>query len=262
MKVCNDAEIACVFGVFMLGLPGQTEQDVRADIEFAKHLLGLAPGRMEIEVSILSLLPGTYFEENAQEWGLNIVDPEFLTGFTCERSFSRTEHLSRERTEELYDLFKSEVRKLSLQQTGRLSPTRLKECLITAAERHLLLLPVRHLCLHRHVDWIARMRSRKDHLFLSEIPEQDLRLTAPWQSIENSLTWCDDDGIVNERSPKAFVISRREAQYADYFRGKATFHEIARRIAGKRRTDEEVAYRECLDVYKKFEDNLAAIISL
>ena len=57
-----------------------------------------------------------------------------------------------------------------------------------------------------------------------------------------------------------FELSSNEMRYYECFCGKLSFKQIAQRIAVKEKIAEENAFNECIDVYLKCEDNLAAII--
>ena len=258
---CSEAAVPTVFGAFICGLPGQTEEDVRGDIEFAKRLVDLAPGRIELEVSALTPFPGTEFRENAEAWGLELLDDDFVTGTVARDCFGGNSELSRDQVEQLVTLFKDEVSRYSFDKAcSFLTAAELKEFVVPASERQMLSLIVRQLWRFRHVEDIVTRRRRKDHRFLSEVLAERLMACAPVRADGNTLSAWNDSFVINERSPKAFELTAEERECYRYFAGKLTFEQIADRLSAGDPGGRDRAAALCMRTYRKCEDNLAAIV--
>jgi len=260
ISTCDDADIPSIVGVFMCGLPGQTEEDVKNDIEFAKHLADLAPGRMEIFMVPLALLPGTEFRDNASQWGFSSLDDDFVTGGILEDCFIETATLSKEKIKQLCQLFNSEVDQYLIEKAAFLSPQRIKELFILSADRHMSPLVVKRLSLFDHMRNVLHLRGREDHRFLFELSDEVIPLCSPLRMSNNSVTYSNDAILINEKSPMWFQLSPEEKRYYDYFSGKLSFREIAQRLAEKDGCPEKRALDKCLKVYGLCEDKLATIV--
>jgi anaerobic magnesium-protoporphyrin IX monomethyl ester cyclase len=260
ISTCNDADIPAIVGVFMCGLPDQTEQDVKNDIEFAKHLADLAPGRLELFMVPLALLPGTEFRNKASEWGFSSLDDDFVTGGILDDCFIRTATLSKEQIKQLCRLFSSEVERYLLEKAAFLSPQRIKELFILRADRHMSPFVVKKLSFFDHVRSLLLLRRREDRRFLFELSDEAIPLCSPLRIMNNTVNSSSDSFIINEKSPMWFELTSEEKGYYDYFSGKLSFKEIAQRLAGKSGQTENRILEECLKVYRKCEDKLAAIV--
>jgi anaerobic magnesium-protoporphyrin IX monomethyl ester cyclase len=259
---CHEADVPSIYGGFICGLPGQTADDMENDIDFAKHLIDLAPGRMEIGLSCLSPLPGTEFRKNADKWGLKLIDEDFATGHLIDEiAYSETSTFSKEQLENLYEHFQSEVEKYYLEQAAlNLSPHRIKELFIVAAERRMSVLVVKKLCTFVFIDQLLHLRRREDHRFLFEIAHDTIPFSSPLSTAYFKKSYTDDYVIINQASAMEFQLSQYEMQYLRYFKGKLSFKEIAKRVAAQEKISQKQAYDECMNVYMKCEDKLTAIV--
>jgi radical SAM superfamily enzyme YgiQ (UPF0313 family) len=263
VSTAYEAGIYSLFGNFMCGLPGQKEEDIEKEITFAKHLVDLAPGRLELSMSILTPFPGTEFRINASTWGISIVDEDFVTGrMAVDSSFIETAALSKRQIERFCVRFKSEIEMYQLEKAASsLSFRDLKEFFVLAADRSMDTVLVRKLSRLDHANWVLYMRNRRDHRFLFEIPDNALPVCSPLSAVCNSTKFSNGGTfIINENSAMEFELSNNEMRYYECFSGKLSFKQIAQRIALKENIAEEKAFDECVDVYLKCEDNLAAII--
>ncbi len=261
VKEADNAGVPTVFGVFICGLPGQTPEGFQREIEFAGRLLDLAPGRLELEASILTPMPGTEFGINAHMWGLNLRDDEYACGFTTEDCLCETELMPRRVIEEMVELFRSEVTRRISDLAASYPPARIREVFRLAAEHPILPFTVRLLCRSQPVSWLLTYLRRRDHRFLNELNARQAACAAPIR-MPNKLLRVNGGFIVNEGTLKAFHLTTEESIYYEYFCGKLGFAGIARRIASKQSISPEVSLRNCIDVYQKCEDNLAVLMML
>ena len=259
VEEADAAGVPTIFGVFICGLPGQTPEGFKREIEFAKRLLELAPGRLELEASILTPMPGTEFGIHAGTWGLKLRDDQYACGFTTEDCLCETEQMPRRVIEEMVGLFRSEVTRRISDVAGSYSPARLREIFRLAAEHPVLPFTVRLLCRSQPVAWLLTYLRRRDHRFHNEVDAQQAAYAAPIR-MPNKLLRVSSGFIVNEGTLKAFHLTDGEAAYYEYFCGKLGFTDIARRIASQQSISLEESLKICIDVYQKCEDNLAALM--
>jgi anaerobic magnesium-protoporphyrin IX monomethyl ester cyclase len=75
---------------FILGGP-ETKEEFQASLDLAKNLLRLAPGWFECTPVFLCPYPATQIALNPEKFGIEILDPYFLTGTTVRTIFHRTQ---------------------------------------------------------------------------------------------------------------------------------------------------------------------------
>lgn len=85
----------------MIGIPGETEEEVRQTIDMAKNL-----DVTTIEINIATPWPGTYFYSESKEKGWLIESEEMDEKRKC---FFSTPYLKPERVQELFEEFKKEL---------------------------------------------------------------------------------------------------------------------------------------------------------
>jgi len=72
----------CIVGTFIVGGPGETEDTLNQTLEFAKELIHIAPGMVEVNAAFLGPYPGTKIAENPEKYGLKIIDKDFKKGLS------------------------------------------------------------------------------------------------------------------------------------------------------------------------------------
>ncbi len=257
---CANAGITSIFGNFICGMPAQTEADIEADLAFAKRLADLAPERIELGVSILVPHLGTEFRTNSQQWGLELIDHEFVTGRMAETCFTRTPHLSKKDVERLRNRFRDEIGDYILEKASPLlSPQKLKELVVLAAESSARSYVVKRLCQFLHFGRIYVMRTHPDYRFLYEVAEDTMPFCAPVGVVDNTIETGERASIINRGSPFEFELSVDQMEYYQYFVGKLTFQEIAQHMSARAGIPAAQALSECEEVYLECEDCMAAI---
>ncbi len=259
----HNAGISSIVAPFMCGIPWQTEQDVRQDIQFARHLVDLAPGSLEVSMVAMTPLPGTEYRENSSRWKITLVDPDFTLGtIQHNTAFSYTETLSKPQIEDLCNLFNSELLAYTLQKASLVPKHRWKQLIIQNACLGARTLVLNILCSFEHINTIAHLRKRSDFSFLFEIPEQQIAHTSPLRMKGNTVRQDGDTTVINPGSPMAFTLTRRQYRYYQYFSGKHSFGEIPAAISLEFEISADLATQELMHVYQKCEDHLATLVLL
>ncbi|MCC6699767.1 MAG: B12-binding domain-containing radical SAM protein [Candidatus Hydrogenedentes bacterium] len=257
---CANTGIPSVFGNFICGLPGQTKEDIEADMIFAKRLADLAPDRIELGVSILVPHLGTEFRINAQQWGLELLDENFVTGRMAETCFSETSHLSKLDVEGLRNRFRDEIGDYILAKASPLlSPQKLKELVVLAAESSARSYVVKRFCQFLHFGRVYVMRGHPDYRFLFEVSTDAMPTCAPVSVMDNSVEPRDGAYLINRGSPFEFELTASQMEYYHYFVGKLSFDEIAQHMATRKGIPVSQAQKECEEVYLECEDCMAAV---
>lgn len=95
VKVCFKEGLLSLVGNFIIGGPFETEETVNQSLSFAKELLELAPGCVDISSSIYAPYPSTKMCLEPEQFGIEILDKDCITGSSLDYVFSRTKDLSR-----------------------------------------------------------------------------------------------------------------------------------------------------------------------
>ena len=262
IATCVEAGISSIHGAFICGLPGQTEADILAEIDYARHLVDLSDGRLETSMAVLSALPGTEFRVNAEKWGLRVLDGEFVTGALMEGCFTETGILSKADILRLSRKFNTELDSYILEKSSWFPPERIKRQFALAADGRVFTWLLRKFLGFVHLDALLDMRRRSGYRFLFELPSEESLDAAPMHLRQNTVTPSNGHYVVNQGSPFQFDIDSREHVYYEYFTGKLSFREIGRRVAAAQRKPERQGLAECLRVYRKCEDKLASITTV
>jgi hypothetical protein len=256
---CNAADIPSIIGVFLCGLPYQTKDAILQDLRFAKHLADLAPGRLDLRMVPLAPYPGIEYTQNAQKWGLTILDEELVTGRVGE-CFAATTTLTQEEITSLCHHFNVEIEEYLMEKASWLPPLKIKQYLDLAARLPVSFYLVSKLSRFAHVKLLQQLLRREDHCFLNEIPETDLPDATPVSTIANIMTPVESGFRINHDSPFAFELTIDEMKYYRFFNAKLTFSEIASYMAHLDGVSVKTHFYKCLDVYKRCEDRLAALV--
>lgn len=113
ITACRDHGIAQIYSNIILGGAFFTREVFEADVEFAKELLLLGAGVVEIGVVSFWPLAETSMTKKPQEYGIHIVDDEFMTSIgdfpqteTAELSIWEINNMVRDMKKILYDYMK------------------------------------------------------------------------------------------------------------------------------------------------------------
>lgn len=98
-----------VTGNIIIGAPHETEESIATTLEFAKKLMHLAPGVFECSTSHLTALAATPLAEHPEDFGITILDREFVKGLTLNDAYCQTEALSAARLRELGEYFEEQI---------------------------------------------------------------------------------------------------------------------------------------------------------
>ncbi len=89
IKIANDCNLPSVFTNFIIGGAHETREVFEQSLKFAKDLIELAPGVVEISCSFLSPYPATDIYLNPQKYDLEIIDENFYTGVSDDYLFAK-----------------------------------------------------------------------------------------------------------------------------------------------------------------------------
>ena len=104
-----EAGIPYVYANFIIGGAFETESTFDRTLDFAKKLMHIAPGHVEISSSVFTPTPGSPMYNNPDEYGLKIIDKRCIRGASCSFVFAETEHLNQYKIWQLRNKFNNEI---------------------------------------------------------------------------------------------------------------------------------------------------------
>ena len=94
-RFCLKSGLISVVGNFIIGGPFETWITISNSVAFAKELLEIAPGCIDIMSSTLAPYPGTAICLRPKKYGIDILDADSITGPGNEYVFLKTKELSK-----------------------------------------------------------------------------------------------------------------------------------------------------------------------
>jgi radical SAM superfamily enzyme YgiQ (UPF0313 family) len=125
IKICARFEVPQIIFNIIIGGALESEETFQASLDFAKKLLKIEPGMIDINPSLYMPLPNTPMTLQPEKFGIKIVDPESYT--TCHNDYPvvETTTLSRERIFDMNNHFKRSLLALMKSLLGDISMKRL-----------------------------------------------------------------------------------------------------------------------------------------
>ena len=100
-----------VYVNFIVGGAHETLETFNSTLELALKILETAPGCAEVGCSLLTPYVGTPIRNNPNYYGVEIIDPNVITGLDGAIPCVRTKELSEYKIQQLRDIFEDEVNK-------------------------------------------------------------------------------------------------------------------------------------------------------
>jgi anaerobic magnesium-protoporphyrin IX monomethyl ester cyclase len=78
VELVRNAETVVAIGGFIIGGPGEDEKAFKRTVDLAVELIEMAPGAFAPSAAFLGAYPGTKIAEDPAEFGLKMVEPDFI----------------------------------------------------------------------------------------------------------------------------------------------------------------------------------------
>lgn len=122
VKNAYKVKLPAIGGNIIIGGPFETRSTIKKSIEFAKHLIELAPGCFGAVCGFLVPLPGTEIAKNPEKYKIKILDREFAKQYTMWEPLIELPELKKEEIRELWDEFKAETTKKMFEVLPKIPP--------------------------------------------------------------------------------------------------------------------------------------------
>lgn len=254
-----EAGIPYVYANFIIGGAFETESTFDRTLNFAKKLMRIAPGHVEVSSSVFTPTPGSPMYNNPDEYGLKIIDKRCIRGASCSFVFAETEQLNQYKIWQLRNKFNNEIEREYSLLLENISYEQLRS--------------IFHLSTKFSIDtpWSNLLKSKAHYrnyfeplvrggfYSFSEISIDDIFSAIPLRT-----THLSSDGVAFyriKRSGEYVKNNNLENALITLSAGKLTFQDILNMIKSNPAfTTEGVnILDECLSVYKGFEREFSVI---
>ena len=254
-----EAGIPYVYANFIIGGAFETESTFDRTLSFAKKLMHIAPGHVEVSSSVFTPTPGSPMYNNPDEYGLKIIDKRCIRGASCSFVFAETEQLNQYKIWQLRNKFNNEIEKEYSLLLENISYEQLRS--------------IFHLSTKFSIDtpWSNLLKSKAHYrnyfeplvrggfYSFSEISIDDIFSAIPLRT-----THLSSDGVAFyriKRSGEYVKNNNLENALITLSAGKLTFQDIFNMIKSNPAfTTEGVnILDECLSIYKDFEREFSVI---
>lgn len=108
-KKIAEAGITYLYINFIIGGAFETETTFNKTLNFAKKLMRIAPGLVEVDSSVFTPTPGSPMYKQPDAFGLKIIDKRIIRGASCSFVFAETQELNQYKIWQLRNRFKNEI---------------------------------------------------------------------------------------------------------------------------------------------------------
>ncbi|MDL2252168.1 B12-binding domain-containing radical SAM protein [Odoribacter sp. OttesenSCG-928-J03] len=252
-----EAGITYIYINFIIGGAFETEKTFNKTLDFAKKLMRMAPGHVEVDSSVFTPIPGSPMYRQPDDFGLKIIDKRTLRGASCSFVFAETEELSQHKIWQLRNRFKNEI---SNEYTALIDVIPRKQ-----------LYEIFNLSLNYDVEttWSSTIKSKVNYRNYFEpivrggfrgfhdISEENLFNSTPFRT--NHLS---SDGVAFYRVSKSGENIKNndlENTLITLSAGKLTFKGIVNVIKSSNLLENEDILPRVLDVYHNFDEELSVV---
>lgn len=254
-----EAGIPYIYVNFIIGGAFETESTFNRTLDFAKKLMHIAPGHLEVSSSVFTPTPGAPMYSHPENFGLKIIDKRVVRGASCSFVFAETEELNQYKIWQLRNMFNNEIDKEYASLLVDISHEQLKRifCLST---KFSIDTPWSNLLKTKaHYRNYFEPLARGGFCSFSEISVDDIFSAVPLRT-----THLSSDGVAFyriKRSGEYVKNTNLENALITLSAGKLTFQDIFNIIKANPAFIAEGGnlFDECLSIYKEFERELSVI---
>jgi radical SAM superfamily enzyme YgiQ (UPF0313 family) len=253
-----EAGIPYIYVNFIIGGAFETESTFNRTLAFAKKLMHIAPGRVEVSSSVFTPTPGSPMYNNPEDFGLKIIDKRTIRGASCSFVFAETEQLNQYKIWQLRNKFNNEI---------NIEYTSLIDSIPTEQIKDIFYLYTTYSI---ETPWSSLLKTKGNYRnYFEPIARggfyefKSLNHDEILQAIPYRTTHLSSDGVAFYRVSKSgenIKNSDLENALITLSAGKLSFQDIISIVKSSNiLTDKQDVERECMSVYQRFEEDLSVI---
>lgn len=257
-KKIAEAKIPYIYINFIIGGAFETESTFSRTLDFAKKLMRIAPGHVEVSSSVFTPTPGSPMYNHPEEYGLRIIDKRGIRGASCSFVFAETEQLNQYKIWQLRNKFNNEIEKEYTSLIESITEEQIKEIFYLYTNYSI------------ETPWSVLLKSKANYKnYFEPIVRggfcrfKDLNNDEVLQAIPYRTTHLSSDGVAFyriSRSGNNIKNSNLENALITLSAGKLSFQEIINIIKTSSIIEKgQDIEHECIAVYQNFEKDLCVI---
>lgn len=258
-KKIAEAGIPYIYVNFIIGGAFETEATFIRTLDFAKKLMHIAPGHVEVSSSVFTPTPGSPMYNHPEEYGLKIIDKRSIRGASCSFVFAETEQLDQYKIWQLRNKFNNEIDKEYALLLEEISHEQLKNIFYLSTKFSI------------DTSWSSLLKSKAHYRNYFEplarggfYSFSEISINNIFSAIPLRTTHPSSDGVAFyriKRSGEYVKNSNLENALITLSAGKLTFHDIFNMIKANPAliTEGGNLFDECLSIYKEFERDFSVI---
>jgi radical SAM superfamily enzyme YgiQ (UPF0313 family) len=256
-KQIAEAGITYMYINFIIGGAFETETTFNKTLNFAKKLMRMDPGHVEVNSSVYTPTPGSPMYKQPDAFGLKIIDKRIVRGASCSFVFAETKELNQYKIWQLRNRFKNEINHEYSTLIDTIPRKQLSE-IVDLYVNYKVETPWSEI-----VKTKANYRNyfepvaRGGFCGFRDIPKDKLFDATPFRT-----TRLSSDGVAFYRTSKSgenIKNSDLENALITLSAGKLTFKDIMNIIKSSNLSDMEDALNQVFNVYNNFDDDLSVI---
>lgn len=254
-----DVGIPYIYINFIIGGAFETESTFDRTLSFAKKLMRIAPGCVEVTSSVFTPTPGSPMYIHPEKYGLRIIDKRTIRGASCSFVYAETKQLSQFKIWQLRNKFNNEISKEYVNLIDVIPIKQLKN--IFNLSVHYAIETSWSELLKRRVNYRNYYEPLAKGCFYSfcDIPEDEILRAIPLRTAH-----LNSDGVGYYRMSKSGKYVKNgdlENALITLSAGKLSFQEILDIVKSNTIFTDRYAdiYNECISIYKNFDDDLSVV---
>lgn len=250
----NDG-VKCVFGNFIVGAPGETEEMINNNIEEAKKLISKYPGRVELSASVLSYNPGAPFFDKPEKYCLNLTERSILGATDLRSPAISTDKLSRYKILMMHEKFNNIITSQTNSELKNI-PQEIIETHLRFYHLNLNTIWSQKLLSAKHIyNYYMMVYYEKSHKSLSKIPYENIIDSVPQRTYMQIQLSIDGNVILTNLSGEYQELNDTASFMYEMACGMHTVYEIAKMVTQHIHGASSVPFQRILDdtvdFYKK-----------
>lgn len=255
----NKAQSFLTVGGFILGGPFETEKTFTRTLDLAEELINEAPGLFEASIGYMGAYPGTEIAENPEEFGLKLMEKDFVRGSSLADVQLTTETLDVHRLRKLKQIFRQTTYEAMERNLHRISWGLMRKHYRWASDYRIFsswyyLFLDKLGCIKNYFRFLESPRFRA----FRQIPPETLYRYRPTRIQENR-EYTSDGRIILPRSITSDTLDSPEEILAyELCSGKLTVKEAVERFCEERNIkgeENEVFASIFIPLFKKLDDS-------
>jgi len=259
VKLCYDECLISMVGNFIVGGPFETRSTLEKSIDFAKELLEMAPGCIDLTVSIYGPYPSTKMYVEPERFGIEMIDRDCITGSAMDYVFSRTQELSKWEILKAKDLFTQEIESKATSLVPRVSEERLTKHFKALYDRgmHTMWTKVasKNRNYHNYYGLIVTEGKRTLNDVMDNIDSYKPLRTMPIRdAVDGKITVRMDDG-------RTLELSELSSRIYELCSGKITTLDIIDILYNEQQVDQAVLRAYTVNMFKELDKEKLVVFS-